>query len=449
MIAHSLPDPFFGPAANLHGATFVVDVEFRTRQLNSVSVVIDIGLAQECLRKVLKTLDFRNLDGEVRFAGRLTTTEFLAKYIHDELSRLVAHEFQGELKVTLNESHVSAAGYEGPVTSHAALPKVSALMPSIHHRQTGGSVFNRRILEWLGQFIDVDVHIDKSALAELQAGIWIVDSLCLQSGAALLNRRPDAKGVLIAHYLKALDPRCRASAEARTELEALSAYRAVITTSDYSRETLLSCGYTGRIEVIRPGLDAAYRKVPAERPGGQCRILTVASLLPDKGLLDFISLLEDLQDLNWSWELIGDEDLDRGFASEFHDRLYRSTIAARVTHRGALQADGVLEAYDRADLFVLPSRFESCSIVTMEAMARGLPVAAFRVGGLTGLLPDRFGLQLVSSGDTAGFQKTVRDLISDPRLRLACSEVNLITSERFPSWAEAGAKVSDLLRAYA
>ena len=85
MIAHSLPDPFFGPAANLHGATFVVDAELRTRHLNSVNVVIDIGVAQECLRKVLKTMDFRNLDGEACFAGQLTTTEFLAKYIHDEL----------------------------------------------------------------------------------------------------------------------------------------------------------------------------------------------------------------------------------------------------------------------------------------------------------------------------------------------------------------------------
>jgi glycosyltransferase involved in cell wall biosynthesis len=310
-------------------------------------------------------------------------------------------------------------------------------------------VFNRRILEWLGQSIDVDVHIDESPLADLKGTVWIVDSLCLHSGAALLHRRPDVAGILIAHYLKALDPRYRTSAEARTELDALSAYHAVITTSGYSSEALRSCGYAGRIEVIYPGFDATYRRVPAERPGGQCRILTVASLLPDKGLLDLISMLEDLQDLNWSWELIGDDELDRGFASAFRDRLRSSTIAPRVTARGALQADAVLEAYDRADIFALPTRFESCSIVTMEAMARGLPVAAFRVGGLTGLLPDRFGLQLVTAGNTAGFRETLRGLISDRRLRLAYGEANRVTSERFPSWAETGAKVSDLLRAYA
>ena len=35
MIAHSLPDPFFGPAQNLHGATFVVDVAFFREELTA------------------------------------------------------------------------------------------------------------------------------------------------------------------------------------------------------------------------------------------------------------------------------------------------------------------------------------------------------------------------------------------------------------------------------
>ena len=43
MIAHSLPDPFFGPAARLHGATYVVDIEFHSEHLNAKNVVIDIG----------------------------------------------------------------------------------------------------------------------------------------------------------------------------------------------------------------------------------------------------------------------------------------------------------------------------------------------------------------------------------------------------------------------
>ena len=115
MIAHSLQDPYFGPATALHGATYVVDVEFCSEQLNSKAVVVDIGAASEGVDQVLKSLDFRNLDDDQRFAGTLTTTEFLAKYIHGELSRRFAVEFRGELKVILHESHIAWASYSGPV----------------------------------------------------------------------------------------------------------------------------------------------------------------------------------------------------------------------------------------------------------------------------------------------------------------------------------------------
>ena len=49
MIAHSLPDPFFGPAQNMHGATFVVDVAFFREVLTKQNVVVDIGAALEVL----------------------------------------------------------------------------------------------------------------------------------------------------------------------------------------------------------------------------------------------------------------------------------------------------------------------------------------------------------------------------------------------------------------
>jgi 6-pyruvoyltetrahydropterin/6-carboxytetrahydropterin synthase len=111
MIAHSLPDPYFGPAAGLHGATYVVDVEFRSEHLNAKSVVVDIGVANERVGQVLKSLDFRNLDDDPRFAGQFTTTEVLAAHIHKELAQEFGGEFQGELKVTLHESHVAWASY--------------------------------------------------------------------------------------------------------------------------------------------------------------------------------------------------------------------------------------------------------------------------------------------------------------------------------------------------
>jgi 6-pyruvoyl-tetrahydropterin synthase len=115
MIAHSLPDPFFGPASNMHGATYVVDAEFKAENLDVHNVVIDIGIAQRVLGEVLDKLKYKNLDQESQFEGKLTTTEFLAQYIHLQVADAMRATFQGSLKITLGESHVAWASYENDV----------------------------------------------------------------------------------------------------------------------------------------------------------------------------------------------------------------------------------------------------------------------------------------------------------------------------------------------
>jgi len=109
MIAHSLPDPFFGPAQQMHGATYVVDAEFSAPDVDQHNVVVDIGAATDTLKKVLQELNYKNLDELPQFKGHLTTTEFLAKYLHGRMRKLMT--VPGTLKITLNESHVAAAAY--------------------------------------------------------------------------------------------------------------------------------------------------------------------------------------------------------------------------------------------------------------------------------------------------------------------------------------------------
>ncbi|HWS70587.1 MAG TPA: 6-carboxytetrahydropterin synthase [Thermoanaerobaculia bacterium] len=113
MIAHSLPGEFFGPASKMHGATFVIDAEFRRAELDPHNVVIDIGAASDVLGEIAGSLSYRNLDDDPRFAGKLTTTEFLARFIHDDLARKLGARFDGTIKITLHESHVASASYEG------------------------------------------------------------------------------------------------------------------------------------------------------------------------------------------------------------------------------------------------------------------------------------------------------------------------------------------------
>ena len=120
MIAHSLEGEVFGPAQKLHGATYVVDVEFRRQALDADSIVVDIGRASEALKSILSELNYRNLDDEETLAGHNTTTEFLAVLIFKRMAARVrdgtlgpsAHALNS-MRVTLHESHVAWAAYEG------------------------------------------------------------------------------------------------------------------------------------------------------------------------------------------------------------------------------------------------------------------------------------------------------------------------------------------------
>jgi 6-pyruvoyltetrahydropterin/6-carboxytetrahydropterin synthase len=119
MIAHSFTGAIFGPAQRLHGATMVVDLEFRRDELDENGIVVDIGRATEVLHATLGELNFRNLDEVAEFKGRNTTTEFLARVIFDRIGAAIGRGDLGaaargvrSLRVTLHESHVATASYE-------------------------------------------------------------------------------------------------------------------------------------------------------------------------------------------------------------------------------------------------------------------------------------------------------------------------------------------------
>jgi 6-pyruvoyl-tetrahydropterin synthase len=122
MIAHSLPDPFFGPAQQKHGATFVVDVAFFREKMTKQNVVVDIGAALDVLNSTLKPLNYKDLDTIPAFKGVLTTTEFLCKHIFDAMVKAAKGGALGKdgkglsrIRVTLHETDLARASFEGPV----------------------------------------------------------------------------------------------------------------------------------------------------------------------------------------------------------------------------------------------------------------------------------------------------------------------------------------------
>jgi 6-pyruvoyl-tetrahydropterin synthase len=119
MVAHSFRGEAFGPAQRLHGATYVVDVELRRAELDANGIVVDIGLASTTLKTILDGLNYQNLDELEEFAGRNTTTEYLALAIFERMQEEIARGALGpearalhSMRVVLHESHVAWAAYE-------------------------------------------------------------------------------------------------------------------------------------------------------------------------------------------------------------------------------------------------------------------------------------------------------------------------------------------------
>ena len=115
-VAHSLKDEFFGPAKNLHGVTYVVDLIISSKELIEKNVIIDIGIASKVLKNVIAQYNYKNLDEIDKFNNHITTTEYMAKQFVDD----ICMELQNinypinklySVKIELKENHIASASY--------------------------------------------------------------------------------------------------------------------------------------------------------------------------------------------------------------------------------------------------------------------------------------------------------------------------------------------------
>ena len=122
LIAHSLPGEVFGPAQNMHGATYIVDAEFYAKELNKYNIIMDLGVVTNILAEILKFYSYKNLDEVKEFKDVITSTEFLAKDIYQKIvvrlkkDYLDDYEKLHKIKIILTESNVAWASYEQEIS---------------------------------------------------------------------------------------------------------------------------------------------------------------------------------------------------------------------------------------------------------------------------------------------------------------------------------------------
>jgi glycosyltransferase involved in cell wall biosynthesis len=119
--------------------------------------------------------------------------------------------------------------------------------------------------------------------------------------------------------------------------------------------------------------------------------------------------------------------------------------AAHLCFPGRVSEPLLHALYERADVFVHATRGEGSSLVTLEAMAHGLPVVATRAGGIPDKVVDGATGRLVPSGDVAGLAAALAELAQDAGQRRAWGEAGRArVAERF-AWP---ALVEGTLRLY-
>ena len=195
---------------------------------------------------------------------------------------------------------------------------------------------------------------------------------------------------------------------------------AVITTSEWSRRRLgeLYGLPANRVHVAEPGVDAAGL-APGTAAGDA--LLCVGSVTPDKGHDVLLGALKTATDLSWRGACVGSLDRAPAFADRVRRRAWEGRLLDRVGFLGARTGPELDRAYAAADLLVLASHAETYGMVVTEALARGLPVLATDVGGVTEALGQgedgtRPGL-LVPPGDPAALGAALRAWLEDAELR--------------------------------
>lgn len=187
--------------------------------------------------------------------------------------------------------------------------------------------------------------------------------------------------------------------------------------SNTARDVVVRNGLcrSDQVEILPNPLDPGAVLGRGHTPSDRVVVGYLASGRYRKGfdLLPEIILRTDSSDLEWRL-------FTRRFESDYAEPVWRELDgidSAKVTHLGPDR--DVRRVYDQCDIVLVPSREESFSMVTAEAMLNGIPVVATDLEPMRDLLggdPHGAGL-LFPRGDVEAAAAAVRQLATDPDLR--------------------------------
>ncbi|MDX1477694.1 MAG: glycosyltransferase family 4 protein [Saprospiraceae bacterium] len=251
--------------------------------------------------------------------------------------------------------------------------QVHFLIPDPGAFQSGGNRYNAALIAALRQR---QVHVSHSPFnPEIYYAspdtIYVLDSLYFESIA-----QPDAlppQCLALVHHLNSMYPGGPGYYE-RHEAPVLERMAGYIATSHFTREYLAERGLEEQqIVVIEPVVDRPT-EIP-DREVARVRGLIVANCIPRKGVLPFLQALADARpqpyfDLN----VIGSLQHDETYARSCQALIRETPVLAQCVRLMGEQDDATLHGYyDKSNIFLSPSEFETFGMAIQEAIVYGLP----------------------------------------------------------------------------
>jgi Glycosyltransferase len=230
-----------------------------------------------------------------------------------------------------------------------------------------------------------------------------------------------------------------------SETHALKAARAVIVTSAATRRLLIE------------EFDIAAEKITLAPPGTRRPpqlilrsalenrapvLLTLATLTRRKGHDTLIAALAAIRHLDWRARFVGGAEFDPEWATWLKNEVARLDLAERVEFVGSVK-DPVQEL-TKADLFVLPSRFEGYGMAFAEALAFGLPVVAARAGAVPDLVPPDAGI-LVPPDQPDAVADALARLLTDAEFLQQLQRGALRVAATLPTWESSTQVIAELI----
>jgi glycosyltransferase involved in cell wall biosynthesis len=333
-------------------------------------------------------------------------------------------------------------------------------------RSSGGNAYDRRVCRELtaaGWVVHEHAvpgpwpHPDTTSLASLarvvsaipDGSLLLVDGLVASVSPEVLVPGADRlRLVVLVHMpLGGRLPRVSPDGSRSMERAGLAAAAAVVTTSDWTRTWLLE-RYPlrpERVHVARPGVDVA-ELAPGTPTGGG--LLCVAPVTAAKGYDVLVEALAALAGRRWHCDCVGAVDRDPRFVHDLEHRSRAAGLDGRVRFDGPRAGADLDTAYAAADLLVHASRAETYAMVVTEALARGLPVIASRVGGVPEALGETDGQRpglLVEPGDPGALADALRRWLDDGDLRQRLRAAARARRATLASWPETALRVSRVL----